>query len=403
MILATLGSDKSVSTVNAIMTEVFAGVKPEEIRIYREDSNGLGERKAKLEGALRLLGLSPQIREVVVGNDITSWRSRMREESVNVLDITPGRKYMALTAFNYVMADQVRYAYILQESEGYRVFGYLPFHHLRLTDMRTGDVVKLDPPPVTGGEPISSLTADSLTALYNVLSLKGKVGVKLPREYEDYEELCLFRSGFLRFSNEDLVTSKAREGIIVADTNVYIRMGTRLAELARVGRNLKLLPLRTVYDELASRAMNSSRDPNLFTFLLGLDAYNAIHRVPGERRGERSDVSILKEVRSIKSYVMEKVIFVTGDRELGSKAMGFGVDTVTLEGIRVGEGDRGTFLQCLGRIQARTGKARILLDGKEVVEMGQTVAEGGELRTRVRTLVGELNYAKVLEYLQDLV
>lgn len=47
MILGTLGSDKSVTTINAVMTEVFAGVKPDEIRIYRKTQPSMSSKACK--------------------------------------------------------------------------------------------------------------------------------------------------------------------------------------------------------------------------------------------------------------------------------------------------------------------------------------------------------------------
>ncbi|WP_158011700.1 hypothetical protein AB1303_00920 [Saccharolobus solfataricus] len=51
MILGTLGSDKSVTTVDAIMTEIFTGIKLDEIRIYREDANTKPDFVTKMKDA----------------------------------------------------------------------------------------------------------------------------------------------------------------------------------------------------------------------------------------------------------------------------------------------------------------------------------------------------------------
>ncbi|WP_162268489.1 hypothetical protein AB1303_00915 [Saccharolobus solfataricus] len=47
------------------------------------------------------------------------WKNKISNEKINVLDITPGRKYMAIIGSNYVQADEVRYAYLKDERKGY--------------------------------------------------------------------------------------------------------------------------------------------------------------------------------------------------------------------------------------------------------------------------------------------
>ncbi|MCY0860922.1 MAG: PIN domain-containing protein [Metallosphaera prunae] len=399
MILGTLGSDKSVTTVNAIMTEVFAGVKPDEIRIYREYA--VPSRLDGLNKALNLLSLSPEIKEIVVGDDLDAWRNYMKGEQIDILDITPGRKSMALTSANYAQAKEVRYAYIRYESEGYRVFGYVPFTHLKLLDLRTEKSINLEPPPVRETDRVSQLTRDSLTALINILSLHGKVELDASVEEED-EELCRRRSGFVRFANEGLVRKKAEEGLIVADTNVYINLGTRLGDLARRGRELRLIPSRSVYDELLGKIENSSKDSRLPRFILGLESYYQIHRIPPRsKQGNYGDRSLLEELKFMKMSVAEKVIFVTGDWELGNKARAH-TDTVILEGKKEGEGDWGTYLECLGKLQFKGKKPGILVNGETVatVEQPPNPSVSPDYRTIVKTLKPNLNYAKVLEALQ---
>ncbi|ABP95328.1 MULTISPECIES: PIN domain-containing protein [Metallosphaera] len=400
MILGTLGSDKSVTTINAVMTEVFAGVKPDEIRIYREDSTK--HEFQGLQEALNLLSLSPQIKEIQVGEDLEAWRNHMSSEEIDVLDVTPGRKIMALASANYAKAKEVRYAYIKYESEGYRIFGYVPFNHLKLLDLRTGGSVKLDPPPVKKADSRSSLTRESLTALYNILSLHGKVEIEPSVEDVEDDEVCKRRSGFVRFSSEDLVSKKAEEGLIVADTNVYINLGNRLGELARRGRELRLIPSSRVHDELLGKIENSSKDPRLPRFILGLESYYQIHRVPPRStQGNYGDKRLLEELRFMKMYVDEKVVFVTGDRELGNKASAH-ADTVILEGRREDKGDWGTYLECLGKLQFKGRNPEIRVNGETVVviEKSPNPSLNTDYRTVVKTLRPDLNYAKVLEALQ---
>jgi len=223
--LATLGSDKSVTTINAIMTELLTDIKPRKVIILRETPSNKDIRDG-LRKALSYLGIEAEIQEKVIGEGVTNWRVKVSEKDVDVFDITPGRKYMALVSAEYSKAKEVRYIYLKNESEGYRIFGYVPFQKLKIFNMRTGEEIKLSQPPITKTlDSKSRLDIESLTALYNILSLHGNVKVKVGERYveeeeDEFIELCKSRAGVIVYEEEEEIV-KAEDAFFLADTNVY--------------------------------------------------------------------------------------------------------------------------------------------------------------------------------------
>ncbi|QIW24079.1 hypothetical protein EWF20_07935 [Sulfolobus sp. S-194] len=143
MILGTLGSNKLVTTTNAILTEVFTGVKPDKILILSEETP---ERDyTKISNILKLFGINSSIAIEVIGKWIKEWKDKLPRIKMDIIDITPGRKYMALATYVYSNTQEIRYVYLKEESEGYRVFGYVPFHDLVVYNVRSGEVIDFDP------------------------------------------------------------------------------------------------------------------------------------------------------------------------------------------------------------------------------------------------------------------
>ena len=92
MILATLGSSRLVTTLDAIMTELFTGIKPDRILILSEEA-----RELDLTNITKPFGINAETKVLELGVGINSWREKVRDISMDVADITPGRKYMAST------------------------------------------------------------------------------------------------------------------------------------------------------------------------------------------------------------------------------------------------------------------------------------------------------------------
>ncbi|AEB95263.1 PIN domain-containing protein [Metallosphaera cuprina] len=417
MKLSTLGSNKYVTTVNAILTEVFTGVKPDEITVYREsESLSMERRKNDLLDALRLLGLKPQVKEVTLEPEITKWRDVMSRDESDVFDLTPGRKYMALSAY-YSNAKELRYVYLKNESYGYKVFGYVPFEDLSVIDVRSGRGVNFDPPPTSDAPERSRLLPESLTALINILSLRGKVETLISDS--EYESLCKMRAGEIVYEEENEIREAAKDSLILVDTNVYINIGPRLERLTRSERGVRLIPLRSVYNELLAKVNGGSKDRNLYKFIMGLESYRDIHKVPpdkvpsyGDGKMQQKgppygDREIVEELKRVKQSVEDKVVFVTADVENGNKAHGNAIQTIILRNKVKSKRDVGELLHCLGSTRNldspnKDRVAEITLDGEIVAEVMYTPPDlNGEKLTEVRTLRKDLNYASMLEKLQS--
>jgi len=412
MKLATLGSDKSVTTINAIMTELLTDIKPSEIFIYRESAPE--KPLYDLKNILKQLGISTEIHEKVIGEGVTTWREKISQDSVDVFDITPGRKYMALVSANYSNSREVRYVYLKEENEGYRVFGYVPFEKLKVFNMNNGKEIKINPPPYTVDslDKEATLDVDSLTALYNILKLHGKVKLKIGSDYLDDptdDELiktCEIRSGKLRYKEEDKIKDYLKtDSAFVADTNVYINLGNRIRKLFyERNKGFTLLPSISVYNELKNKLDSTQKgDQKIVLFRLGMDAYKSTHRslIP-EVEKKMGDVALKKEVERLKDVLPYNVILVTGDRTLALSS--HSVKTLLLgELYQNNDYDIGEFLYCLSYAEFyyRGKKLTIELDGKEVADIRNNNNE--DYKVKVKTVDPKYNYAKVLENLRKLV
>lgn len=88
MILGVLGSDKLVTPTNAVLTEVFTGVRPDKVVVLAEE-----QPKADVAGlkeVLAVFGLSPEIGVKVLGHGIRAWKEGLREVDMDLADVTRG-------------------------------------------------------------------------------------------------------------------------------------------------------------------------------------------------------------------------------------------------------------------------------------------------------------------------
>ncbi|MBB5252672.1 hypothetical protein [Sulfurisphaera ohwakuensis] len=329
MILGTLGSNKLVTTTNAILTEVFTGIKPYKILILSEDKP---ERDyTKISDILKLFGINSSVSVEVMGEGIKEWKDKLSSIKMDVIDITPGRKYMALATYVYSNSQEIRYVYLKEESEGYRVFGYVPFHDLVVYNVRSGEIINFDPPKTVTGDKEAKITIDGLRALLNLylllsdkveLEVKGDIstGITISKNGVDIDETlydknametCLLRSGFLRFKQEDEIKRWAmdRDTKFLADTNVYINLGDRVGWLTKG----KVLPSSSTYYELDNMLKTTQKnDVKLYLANLGMDSYKRIHKWVPNEKSSGSDLRLINEALTLKSYYPE-VILITGD------------------------------------------------------------------------------------------
>jgi len=220
MILATLGSSKLVTTLDAIMTELFTGIKPDRILILSEEA-----RELDLTNITKPFGINAETKVLELGVGINSWREKVRDISMDVADITPGRKYMAVAVLNYSQAEEVRYAYLREEDKGYHIFGYVPLQEITVFDVRKGTSIPYEPPKTIPNLPEKvNIGVESLKALVNLYSLLGEVDYD-----QDFEELCKLRSGGVRFKEEEKIREYVKKGyFFLADVNAYVNLGDRL-------------------------------------------------------------------------------------------------------------------------------------------------------------------------------
>ncbi|QXJ32049.1 PIN domain-containing protein [Saccharolobus shibatae] len=418
--LATLGSNKSVTTINAIMTEIFTDVKPTKIEILRETPPSRDIRQG-FKKALNYMGINAEINDVMIGVSVNKWRDEIKKYEYDILDITPGRKYMALTSANYGKANQVRYIYLRNESQGYRIFGYVPFEEIEIFDIRNGNEIKIsNPPHTTVNDRNSTLGIESLKALYNILSLYGEVRIKIGRDYveemndDKIVELCKMRSGMISFEEEKRIKDSLNKEDVyfVADTNVYINLGNRIRELFwGQEKGFRLIPLLAVYKELSEKLNSTQRDEKLVVFRLGMAAFKNVHLalVPQleDRLSKIGDVEVMNEVKKLKSALPNNVVLVTMDKNLASN-ISLNVKTITLEKrVTNKQYDMGEFLHCLSyypQYSFNKGIRKDLyleLEGKDVAKISYNTED--LLTVNVETLDIKYNYAKVLEVLKDVI
>lgn len=166
MKLAVLGSNKLVTTTNALLSEIFTGLIQDHVTILSE------ERPEKdysyMKDLVFLFDVEPAIELRKVGRGIGAWRNEASSLAVDVADVTPGRKYTAIALYVYSKASEVRYFHVEDERSGYRVFGYIPFQQVEVYNLRSGGKIPFDPPEVKGGAELTSLLSlDSLRAFLN--------------------------------------------------------------------------------------------------------------------------------------------------------------------------------------------------------------------------------------------
>lgn len=411
MILGTLGSDKSVTTINAIMTEIFTGIKPDEIRIYREEGDSKLNLSENLRYVLNLLGINSRIKEIVIGNKISDWMNKMKDEKIDVLDVTPGRKYMAIISTNYSQAEEVRYAYLKDERRGYHVFGYVSPSEIKLINIRNGKEISYDPPlTVKDEDEISTLDREGLLALYNLLSLFGKVDILVGGESlndidDEYVQTCLTRSGFKEYEEEKEIEEFANKNYyFIADTNVYIKLGHRLGYLTK-GR---LLASRSVYNELLNKTKNTQKETKTILFHLGMYSFSSLHKNPPVGEYSRSgDIPLIEEARKIKDNIADPIVLITADKQVSYVANSHMVKSIWLNTIRNGKGDYGELLFCLSYRREYmnstdyTRKDVILqLEDKEIVKLMPSSLGSG--LTKVQTIDKKRNYAIMIKKLQEI-
>ena len=83
MILATLGSNKLVTTLDAIMTEIFTGIRPDKILILSEEARDLD-----LTGVMKSFRINAETKVLELGVGINNWREKVKDISIDVADIT---------------------------------------------------------------------------------------------------------------------------------------------------------------------------------------------------------------------------------------------------------------------------------------------------------------------------
>lgn len=415
MILGTLGSNKAITTTDAIMTEIFTGLKPNEIRIYREEENKYKEFSAKLESILKLLGINAKVKEIVIGDSFSAWKEKMSSKTIDVLDVTPARKYMAYIAASYSKASEIRYAYLKKESEGYRVFGYVPLQEIKVINMRDGSQISYSPPLTQGGELVSRLDYEGLTAFYNLLSLHGKVEIEIGGDVldfkepqDDYVEKCLTRAGYKVFEEEKIVEELANQGYnFLADTNTYINLGLRLDSITRK----RLLASKSVYNELSYKTKDTQKIGDAIIFDLGMYTYTKIHKTPPITSDYKhgGDIPLINEARILKENVLDQIAIITADEKLANRAQSQKVKSVLLSRKKPSEqGNIGELLFCLGYRSHYMAKedliktdVKLLIEGKEVATIRPYILHEGLVDVQVKN--PKLNYAKLVEELQRMI
>ncbi|AOL17876.1 hypothetical protein BFU36_12965 [Sulfolobus sp. A20] len=361
-----------VTPTNAILTEVFTGILPDEIYILSEDSKNQ-QKIPLISQMLSLFGKEVKVKSEVVGEGVEKWRNYVSNLDVDIADITPGRKYMAISVYAYSKANEVRYVYIKNESQGYKVFGYIPFDQVKVIDVRQGTQVPFNPIDVKKGKDTYDLSDDSIRALINIYSLLGEVKIVIDgievndlREYvkesEAYKRgenevlLCATRAGLLRYKEEEDIVKKARQGsFFVADTNVYIKLGTRISNLIydrEYGR--RLLPTRTIFNEIDNYAKSTQKGEKQVIFQLASYTFRSLHAPPlATESNNVGDVEFVNETKKLKGE-LDHVTLITADQGVANSAKSRGVDVIFLDKLTDGNLDGiGEFLHCLSIFRKR--------------------------------------------------
>ncbi|MDT7873722.1 hypothetical protein WIW89_12955 [Stygiolobus sp. CP850M] len=390
MILATLGSNKLVTTLDAIMTEIFTGIRPDKILILSEEARDLD-----LTGVMKSFGINAETKVLELGVGINNWRDKVKDISIDVADITPGRKYMAIAVLNYSQAREVRYAYLKEESKGYHIFGYVPLQEITVFDVRKGTSVSYDPPKTVPNLPEKvDIKVESLKALVNLYSLLGKVDYD-----EDFEELCKLRSGDIRFKEEEEIREYVKKGyFFLADVNAYVHLGERLAKITWDRENgPRLLPSRSTYNELLrlTKSTQKGEDPK---FYLAMSSYRRIHKqVPVSESSRGSDVALINEAKALKKELPAPLAVISGDQGVRRSGMSQGVEVILLHDKVKGQRDVGELLFC----ESFYKKIEISVNGEPFARILNSNFPD-KRKVTVETLKAEYNYAYVLSKLEEI-
>ncbi|BCU68021.1 hypothetical protein HS7_14580 [Sulfolobales archaeon HS-7] len=396
MIFATLGSDKLITTVDAIMTEIFTGIKPNKILILSESV----KVDKDLRPVLRSVGIDSDVELRMVGKGIKRWREEISSLNVDVADVTPGRKYMAMVILNYTPAE-VRYAYVEREELGYKVFGYIPLNQVKVYNVRTGDEVAYEPPLTIEGLPTESkLSPIGIEAVYNLFSFIGKVDYDPKPQEHSEEEICARRGGFIRFKEEEKIGDFVNGGAyLLADTNVYVNVEERLGRLTwnkKDGR--KLLASRAVYNEILNHVQSTQKDSNV-KFHLAMMSYKRLHQPPITTIEKGSgDIPLIREARDLKRELPDPLILTTSDVALSNAAKSSGVETLLLRTpITSSEGSTGELIYCMSFFKDVT----LTVDGEDfaIVKKNKTFED----KTSVISLKRNYNYPNMIQLLEELI
>jgi|SRR5579875_2258918 len=403
MKLGILGSDKLVTTTNALMHELFAGALPDEVVIFAEDPPKT--TFDRLSEALLLLGLKPKIKYVVLGEDFSKWGEAFSE--VDIVDVTPGRKITALIAASTTRG-KVRYAYLKEEARGYRVFGYVPLQQIKLIELPEFKEVAMSAKhTVSAGE--ATLDKEGLTAMYNLYTLSGQVNIRfgslptpatleellqnkvtLTQEDQQYLHTCAKRAGYIQYEEEKEIAQT--QDTLTFDTNIYIELGERVLRKAR-----KTHPLRSVYDELDRVSLNYNKrpTPDEAKFLLGMADYTLIHGAPPPSLTKHSgDVGIIEEVMERKKH-LETLTLVTLDQALAQRARVRGIRTIHPHTPRRAQGDVGELLRTL----AQYTDIQIYIGNEQVASLKREDTN----TLKVVALRPQHNYAQLVQTLQKFI
>ncbi|NON62273.1 hypothetical protein [Acidianus sp. RZ1] len=415
MKLAVLGSNKLVTTTDAILTEIFAGVRPDEVIILAEEE----PKKPfnELKNVLSVVGLNAEIKAKVLGEGVKSWRENIPSVEADVADVTPGRKYMAYAVLAYSKTREIRYAYLKEEQKGYKIFGYVPFDKIKLLEMRSGNEVQLDPPKTKRGlERKVKLSTDSLNALINIYSLLGEVTIRYDQnemkkkdlskqnfyDLSNEEQMCLTRSGFFKFEREkDVMQEAMGDSFFFADTNIYIKIGDRLRDIAyNRASGMRLLSSRAVYNELIEHTKNTQRDNSVIMFHLGMSTYRRLHQPPltSEIRGQ-GDIPLIFEAKKLKAELPNNLVIITQDKRVSSSSSSQGVKSIYVENPSPSmNGNIGEFLYCLSFYK----NIDIVVKGERMAELHNEVLSDNFTNklSQIKTINDEYNYPKFLSELE---
>lgn len=391
MILATLGSNKLVTTLDAIMTQIFTGIKPDKILILSEEA-----RDIDLTEVMKSFGINAETKVLELGVGINNWREKIKDINIDVADITPGRKYMAITVLNYSQAREVRYAYLKEEDKGYHIFGYVPLQEIIVYDVRKGTSVPYEPPKTVQSLPKKvKIEVESLKALLNLYSLLGKVDYD-----EDFEELCKLRSGDIRFKEEEEIRQYVKKGYyFLADVNTYINLGERLAKITwDKETGPRLLASKSTYNELL-RLTKSTQKGEDFKFHLAMSSYRRIHKqVPVSESDRGSDVALIDEAKALKKEFPAPLAVISSDMRFSVSGKSQGVEVILLHDKVKGQRDVGELLFCESFYK---NSIEISVDGEPFARILKSDSPY-ERKVTIETLKAEYNYAYVLSKLEEI-